>query len=189
LALVIGFTTLPAFAQSTSTVQDTISDSSGGVLPGVTVTVRNVATADRAELRRALELPERANQHDVRLRRFGDLPARAAEVQGRRRVAALQERELHIGHGRIRDDLAESKGPTGNPIGIVTNITTFTGVNNSLRPDLEHTLPDRGLGLGSAGPARGHVSVLKQQTRCLTLSRSSTCVLTRRGNQTGGPIV
>jgi len=50
-------------------------------------------------------------------------------------VAALQERELHIGHGRIRDDLAESKGPTGNPIGIVTNITTFTGVNNSLRPD------------------------------------------------------
>ncbi|HEY7171250.1 MAG TPA: TonB-dependent receptor [Vicinamibacterales bacterium] len=44
LALLIGFTTLPAFAQSTSTVQGTISDASGGVLPGVTVTVRNTAT-------------------------------------------------------------------------------------------------------------------------------------------------
>jgi hypothetical protein len=44
LALLIGFTTLPAFGQSTSTVQGTISDSSGGVLPGVTVTVRNLAT-------------------------------------------------------------------------------------------------------------------------------------------------
>jgi hypothetical protein len=44
LALLIGFSTLPALAQSTSTVQGTISDSSGGVLPGVTVTVRNTAT-------------------------------------------------------------------------------------------------------------------------------------------------
>src|SRR3954468_14226993 len=44
LALLIGFSPLPAFAQSTSTVQGTISDSSGGVLPGVTVTVRNTAT-------------------------------------------------------------------------------------------------------------------------------------------------
>jgi carboxypeptidase family protein len=44
LASLIAFSTLPPFAQSTSTVQGTINDSSGGVLPGVTVTLRNTAT-------------------------------------------------------------------------------------------------------------------------------------------------
>src|SRR5690349_9913944 len=44
LAILLGLSTGTAFAQSTSTIQGAITDSNGGVLPGVTVTVRNAAT-------------------------------------------------------------------------------------------------------------------------------------------------
>ena len=43
--LLIRLTVLPAFAQeTTATVNGTVTDSSGGVLPGVVVTLKHVAT-------------------------------------------------------------------------------------------------------------------------------------------------
>ena len=62
LALVGLALALPVFAQdSRGRVQGTIADSTGGVLPGVTVTLRNDATGPR-------DRPHQRDQRPLRLR-------------------------------------------------------------------------------------------------------------------------
>jgi hypothetical protein len=50
VAAVLLFTAAPAWSQSTATLQGTITDTQGGIMPGVSVTIRNTATAAERSL-------------------------------------------------------------------------------------------------------------------------------------------
>ena len=162
----------PARAQSTGAIQGNIIDAQGAVVPGVTVTVRNVATGSRADdgqrcerrlpdaVARARPLPDR--DASVRLRRPGarrrgrggahvgrehpaDRRRRGRNRERRRRVAGHRDRD---GVGRPGDRAAHRAGDSAE------------------RPPLRRPRPADS-GLGDAAAER-----LPDARRCAARARS-----------------